>query len=71
MGATVRGFVGFQPRRYALCAPRFALLSAAGPDTDPADMVAETECFGEDSQLLVAAKVIEVFGSLGNGSDRT
>ena len=49
MGATVRGFVGFQPRRYALCAPRFALLSAAGPDTDPADMVAETECFGEDS----------------------
>ena len=49
----------------------YVFQGAAGPDTDPADMVAETECFGEDSQLLVAAKVIEVFGSLGNGSDRT
>jgi len=32
-------------------------------------MMAEMESFGEDFQLLIAAKVIEVFGSFRNGSN--
>ena len=41
--------------------------SAAGLDAYPADMVAESERFGEDLELFKASEVIEVFASFLDG----
>jgi hypothetical protein len=54
---------------YALSSLLFSATSSTGLDTNPADMMAEMESFGEDFQLLIAAKVIEVFGSFRDGSN--
>jgi len=51
-------------RFFTLCATRSALCESfvvlASLDTNPADMLAEVESFGEDFQLLIATKVMKV-----------
>jgi hypothetical protein len=47
------------------------VLAAARPYTHTADMMAETEGFGEDSQLLVASVVVKILLAFVNGADGT